>query len=163
MRRPKTPIAHRELDRREFVLQAGKACTLITVGSLVGACIGGPTSPSDPSSTPLATTSGSIDAGVVTVNVRAGSALDRVGGMALVLTTSGNFLAARTSQSAMSVTSATCTHDGCPITDSSEGNFACQCDGSRFNATGHVMVGPASQPLRLYASQYAGAVLTFAF
>jgi Rieske Fe-S protein len=161
MKRDKASTASRELDRREFVLQAGRACSLVTIGSIVGACTGNPASPSDSSSTPLAATSGIVTGGVVTFNVAGGSPLDNVGGMALVLTTNGNFLAARTSQDAVTVLTATCTHEGCAITGSADGNFACPCHGSRFDTKGGVVAGPASRPLRVFSSTFANAVVRF--
>ena len=42
--------------------------------------------------------------------------------------------------------SSTCTHLGCTVARSKEG-FACPCHGSRFNARGNVVGGPAPRPL----------------
>lgn len=42
--------------------------------------------------------------------------------------------------------STTCTHLGCAVTHSKEG-FACPCHGSRFDASGKVVGGPAPRPL----------------
>lgn len=44
--------------------------------------------------------------------------------------------------------SAVCTHQGCLVTDVSNGTINCACHGSRFNlADGSVAGGPAPQPL----------------
>jgi cytochrome b6-f complex iron-sulfur subunit len=42
--------------------------------------------------------------------------------------------------------SAVCTHLGCIVTRSAEG-FECPCHGSRYNAAGYVLKGPAKLPL----------------
>src|SRR5436189_2219053 len=44
--------------------------------------------------------------------------------------------------------SATCTHQGCQVTDVSHGQISCPCHGSWFSAqTGSPVAGPASRPL----------------
>lgn len=40
-----------------------------------------------------------------------------------------------------------CTHLGCRIRQSGDGNLICPCHGSRFNYYGKVLNGPASSPL----------------
>ncbi len=44
--------------------------------------------------------------------------------------------------------SAICTHLGCTVTLREEGGFDCPCHGSRFNAQGKNIYGPAPRPLR---------------
>ena len=44
--------------------------------------------------------------------------------------------------------SATCTHQGCSVSSSSDGHIPCNCHGSRFSlADGSVINGPATSPL----------------
>jgi cytochrome b6-f complex iron-sulfur subunit len=43
--------------------------------------------------------------------------------------------------------SAVCTHLGCMVMHSDQG-FECPCHGSRYNAAGYVLKGPAKLPLR---------------
>ena len=44
--------------------------------------------------------------------------------------------------------SATCTHQGCQVTEVVGGQILCPCHGSKFAATnGHPTAGPASRPL----------------
>jgi Rieske Fe-S protein len=49
-------------------------------------------------------------------------------------------------ESGFSALSLVCTHLGCSVENDTQG-FTCPCHGSRFNADGKVMQGPASQPL----------------
>ncbi len=43
--------------------------------------------------------------------------------------------------------SAVCTHLGCVVTYANQG-FECPCHGSRYNAAGYVLMGPAKLPLK---------------
>jgi Rieske Fe-S protein len=50
-------------------------------------------------------------------------------------------------QSGFAALSLVCTHLGCTV-DEQPGGFVCPCHGSRFDAQGQVLGGPAVRPLR---------------
>jgi Rieske Fe-S protein len=148
-----------EIDRREFVKQAGRACGFLTAAAIMQACSSGP---SGSDGTTLPVVNGTVTGGLISVPIASGSALDTVGGMALIQTSStGSFLATRMDQTTFSILTATCTHEGCTITGSSGTSFVCPCHGSRFSTSGGVVNGPASRALRTFSSQFANGVLTF--
>lgn len=98
----------------------------------------------------------------MSVNITTGSALDTVGGMALIQTpANGSFLATRTAQTTFSVLTATCTHEGCTVTGFSGTTFVCPCHGSRYSTSGGVVNGPATRALQTFNSQFSNGLLTF--
>jgi cytochrome b6-f complex iron-sulfur subunit len=147
--------------RREF---CAHAITLATISTLVESCGGG--SPTSPSSNPgsgapaMPVLTGSVSSGVVSLNIDAASPLSNVGGAALVNSSVGSFLVARTGQDTFSALTAICTHEACTVTGFQSGNFVCPCHGSRYSQTGAVVQGPANQPLRRFTTQFANNVLT---
>ena len=92
----------------------------------------------------------------------AGSALADVGGAALVESTAGVFLIARTSTSTFSAIEAVCTHEGCTITGADGSAYVCPCHGSRYSRSGQVLAGPATSALRQYATAFTDGVVTIA-
>jgi len=92
----------------------------------------------------------------------AGTAVDSVGGAALVESTAGVFLLARTGASAFSAVEAVCTHEGCTVTGADGDIYVCPCHGSRYNRSGQVVHGPATASLRKYATTFTDGVLTIA-
>jgi cytochrome b6-f complex iron-sulfur subunit len=95
------------------------------------------------------------------VTVDGGSSLAAVGAGALVQTSLGSFLVARTAAESFTVLTATCTHEACTVTGFSSGRFVCPCHGSQFTTGGAVVNGPASAPLRTFPATFSGGVLTF--
>jgi Rieske Fe-S protein len=149
-------------ERRQFCAQACQAASLITLGALVQACGGSPTAPnSGVSATELTRVTGTVSNRTVTVAVGAGTALGSVGSAALVQTTLGSFLVARTGQSAFSALTSICTHEVCTVTGFGSGSFVCPCHGSEFTTGGAVVAGPARAPLSAYPTQLNGDTLTF--
>jgi cytochrome b6-f complex iron-sulfur subunit len=155
--------------RREFCGTACRALTVAALGgsmaSLLQACGGGgSSSPTGTSGSfggsALPSVNGTAVSGGVTVDVAAGSPLATVGGAALVRSSSGTFLVARTGQDTFSALTARCTHESCTITDVSNQTYVCPCHGSRYTQSGQVQNGPATRNLRSFATRFASDVLT---
>ena len=79
----------------------------------------------------------------------------RAGALALVRSSIGSVLVARTGAEAFTALSSVCTHQACSITGYSGQIFVCPCHGSQFDASGKVLAGPAPTSLRQYTTQFA--------
>ena len=150
--------------RREFCAQACQAVGLATVAGGLGTSLvacggsGSPTGPSSASALPVisAATSG----GAIVLTIDASSPLASVGRAALVQSSAGNFLVARTAQDTFAALTATCTHQACTITGFGAANYVCPCHGSQFTTSGQVSSGPATRALRTFQTQFTNDVLT---
>jgi cytochrome b6-f complex iron-sulfur subunit len=109
----------------------------------------------------LGTLAGRFTGSGVQVTV-AGSALADVGGAALVESTAGLFLIARTSATTFSAIDAVCTHEGCTINGADGTTYVCPCHGSRYNRSGQVLAGPALASLRQFATTFTDGIATIA-
>jgi Rieske Fe-S protein len=152
-------VKTRATTRREFCAQACGAAGLAAVAGALQGCGagGGITGASAP---PLATVNGNAASGAVTVAIDQASPLAAVGSAALVRSGSGMFLVARTAQDTFTAVTSTCTHEVCTITGFEGQNYVCPCHGSRFDTSGGVVAGPATRPLRSFATRFSGGVLT---
>ena len=55
---------------------------------------------------------------------------------------------------------AACTHAGCTVAyDKELGDLRCPCHGSRFGLDGHIIKGPATQPLKTYGVRTEGGLV----
>jgi len=142
-------------NRREFV----QALTIISAASLMQACSGNSTGAGS-DAPQLATVSGTLSGSTVTVNVDASSPLNTVGNAALVNTSRGALLVARTGQSTFTALNATCTHETCTVTGYQNGTYVCPCHLSEFSTSGAVVQGPANRPLTSYATNFVSPTLT---
>jgi cytochrome b6-f complex iron-sulfur subunit len=149
------------VTRRQFCAGACQVASGVTLATLFAGCGGdSPTSPSGMTST-LGVLAGRFSGSTVQVTV-AGSAADSVGGAAVVESTAGVFLIARTSASSFSVLDAVCTHEGCTVNGADGEAYVCQCHGSRYSRSGQVLAGPARAALRQYRTTFADGVVTIA-
>lgn len=150
-------------SRRQFCAHACHAVSLVAVGALMPACSGdGDTNGPDPvpdGNSPLPLLSGTASGN--TVSVPADGALAAVGSAALVSSSLGSFLVARTAQTSFSVLTAVCTHEGCTVDLFNGALFVCPCHNSKYTTAGAVANGPATQALRSFPSTLTGSTLTF--
>src|SRR3954469_25499865 len=144
--------------RREFCMRACQAASLLTIGAVMPACGGSSTSPS--SAPALPSVAGTLANRTLTVTIDAASPLATVGGAATVTVSTGTYLVARTSQSAVTAVTSVCTHEGCAVSGFANSLYVCPCHGSEFNTSGAVVQGPASSPLRQFPSTLANNVAT---
>jgi Rieske Fe-S protein len=144
-------------NRRHFCRRACQALTGAALGSLLPAC-GSPTGPS--AAVSLANQGATRVDNTVVVIIDPASPLAAPGGAALVQTPSDSYLVTRTSADAFAAVTAVCTHFGCTISGYDNRTYVCPCHGSQFSANGAVIKGPASQPLRRFATEFANDLLT---
>lgn len=123
------------------------------------ACTGSSTAPGS-NAPQLTTVNGTVNGSTVTVAVDATSPLNTVGSAALVNTSRGALLVARTAQSTFSALNATCTHETCTITGYQSGTYVCPCHSSQFSTTGSVVQGPATRALTSYPTSFVSPTLT---
>jgi Rieske Fe-S protein len=150
---------HEVHDRRTFCRCIVSITALGgTVPILLEGCSSSNPGSSIPGS-PLPTIAGTVLNGVVLVPVASGSALASTGGMALITSSAGSFLATRTDASTFVVLTAICTHQTCVISSYSGQTFVCPCHGSEFDTSGRVTQGPAIAALRRFSAQFSNDTL----
>jgi cytochrome b6-f complex iron-sulfur subunit len=151
-----------EQSRRQFCAGTCRMASLAALGGLAAAleaCGGGsPTSPGGGGAA-LPIVNAQVSGTTITVDT-AGTPLATNGTLALVRTSAGDVLVARTGAGSFVALSANCTHQRCEITAYSGQEFVCPCHGSRFDASGRVVQGPAPASLPVFQTQLAGDVLT---
>jgi cytochrome b6-f complex iron-sulfur subunit len=148
--------------RRDFCVAACQALSLGAIAATLQACGGGsnPNEPSGEFNAPsLPSITATVTNGAATLTVD-NTALANTGGTAIVTSSLGTMLVARTDATTVSAVTAMCTHQQCTITGFTEGVFQCPCHGSRFNTTGGVVRGPATQALRRFNASIANNVIT---
>ena len=133
--------------------------SLATLGSILQACSGSPSSPSS-SAPSLPTVNGTVSGGAINITVDAASPLATVGAAALVQSSSGNFLVSRTAQDTFVALTAICTHEQCTVTGFQNARYVCPCHGSQYSTSGAVLQGPASRSLSQFATRFTNSVLT---
>ena len=146
--------------RREFCAQACYA-SIAAAGVLVSACGGNPTSPSGGSAPPLPSVAGAVAGRTVSVTIDSSSPLATVGNAAMVQTSLGNFLLARSAQDSLMALTAVCTHENQTVNGFADGHYVCNVHGSQFSTSGAVLAGPANRALRSYPTTFASGVVSF--
>jgi cytochrome b6-f complex iron-sulfur subunit len=152
--------------RRAFCTHGCLSAAAVALGALASACGGGgsgtPTSPGGSGSTgsPLASANATVSGRTISVPLD-GSPLATVGGAALLRTSLGNFLIARTGQDAFSALTATCTHESNVVANFTGSQFACTFHGSLYNTSGTVARGPATRALTSYPTTFASNIVSF--
>lgn len=149
--------------RREFCIHACHGATLAllsgTLSTILQSCSKSD-NPLSPNGGNIPTIQGSVANGVVTVNIDANSPLSSVGSAALVQYSGGLLLVARTGQSSFTALTSVCTHAGCTVNEYANQIYTCLCHGSQYNIDGQVVRGPATNPLRVYQTQFSSNALT---
>ena len=149
--------------RREFFTSSSQIASAAAALAFLHGCGGGGSpSSSSPAVPSLTTIDATVVNGTIGFSVDAASPLAAVGGAALVQTSSGRFLVARTAPDAFVAFTATCTHEGCTITGYQSPRFVCPCHGSNFDTSGRPVSGPASRALQQYATTFVGNVVSIA-
>ena len=153
-----------EQTRREFFTTSSQITSAAAVMAFLQGCGGGGGSnPSSPSAgAQLPTIQATVANGTIALPIDASSPLASVGGAALIMTSNGRFLVARTTPDAFVAFTATCTHETCTITGYSSPRFVCPCHGSTFDMSGRPVSGPAPRALQQYTTSFAGNVLSIA-
>jgi Rieske Fe-S protein len=141
-------------NRRDFCACACRAVSLAAIGSALPGCA---TAPSEDPSLPVI--AARLEGGEIVLTIDAASPLAPVGGVARVESPATSFLVTRTGAETFTALTALCTHEGCTITAFTTGSFVCPCHGSRFTTDGSVRQGPASRPLRRFATRFASGRL----
>ncbi len=153
------------INRRDFCEQAARATCCVAISLMLESCGGSSSSPTAPGPSSLLPTVMGTRApggGGTTITIDSSSPLAAAGSAALAQTPSGPLLVAHTGPDTYVALTATCTHQGCTITNVENQTYVCPCHGSTFDFNGRVIGGPALTSLRTYATQFADGVLTIA-
>jgi Rieske Fe-S protein len=96
----------------------------------------------------------------MTVPLAQNPSLAQAGGMILVAQVQA--LVLRVSATEYRALTSVCTHQSCTVSSFDGARLNCPCHGSQFSPTGAVVRGPATSPLRTYATTFdqASGVIT---
>lgn len=135
---------HDCVNRRDFI---ANSAALAALAAAIAAC-------GDGTISGVAAKVPEIVEGVDQVKVKVADypALATVG--ALVQITGSFFAVKRTGPSSFDAFSMACTHEGCLTSVVNAQRFDCPCHGSRFDANGAVISGPARLPLQRIVTSY---------
>jgi cytochrome b6-f complex iron-sulfur subunit len=143
-------MGNKYVSRREFVGSIGYAgITAMAIGSL--GFMDGCSKNNSPSSPGNSKPTGKQ----LTLDLAENTELQTVGGFKTVQLDTTPAIVFRTGDSAFTVLSLVCTHQGCTISwQSSRNRFQCPCHGSEFDSSGTVTKGPANRNLTTFTTEY---------
>lgn len=149
-------------SRREFIEKSGltAALTLFGIGFFTSCTnsddmqpTGTPNNPGTGSGTGI-----TVSGNKITIDLTIQKDLNADGGWLLI--TTGKTLVSKVGSDFVALTSV-CTHAGCDTNWSfTNSTYNCSCHGSKFDAQGNVISGPATQPLKVYTTEVSGNILT---
>nr|MBI1228486.1 Rieske 2Fe-2S domain-containing protein [Cytophagales bacterium] len=145
-------------ERREFLKKSGAMAAMSLFG--VAFFTGCSSDDNDPAPAPPASGDGiTTTATAVTVDLNVATTLAAAGGWVLV--TASKVLIVNMGNNTYNALTSVCTHAQCDKDWTFASNiFTCTCHGSRFDRTGAVVTGPATQPLRTYPTSVSNNRLT---
>lgn len=147
-------MENNKVTRRKFIVDAGKTALVAALSSQVlgfeaSASSGKPPLPMQPITLDL--------------TKQEYAALAKVGG-AMKIPAPQNaekpIIVSRISETEVAAFSSKCTHFGCEVPIPENNVITCQCHGSKFDAGGKVIHGPASKPLKPFAATLSGTTIT---
>jgi len=152
-------------SRREFIEKSGitVALSMFGLGFFTSCSNSDDMQPDGSSGTPMNPGTGGgtgivVAGSTITIDLTIQTGLNDNGGWLLV--TAGKTLVSKVGNEFIALTSV-CTHSGCDTNWSfSNSTYNCSCHGSKFDAQGNVITGPATQPLKVYATSVSGNTLT---
>ena len=148
------------LTRKEFLVEIAAGTFVLTGSTLLSSFLASCSNPTEPQGNSLPTTTGTLSGNNLTVDVSAGSVLVK-NGYAIVQYSGGAVLVSHADNGSYQALSSVCPHQGCAVNQFNSGSkeFICPCHGSRFNTSGGVTNGPASSPLKQFATIVNGTQL----
>jgi Rieske Fe-S protein len=129
------------LSRREFLAKSAAAAAGVAV--IAAGC-------GDGQFGPAAVTAVATKVSVKTASV---AGLSTIGQLVQVGPPEAYIAVKKTGTNTFAAYNMICTHEGCPTLIRSN-RFDCDCHGSRFDNSGHVIVGPADRDLGSIATSY---------
>ena len=145
------------ITRKEFLCKMAVGGVILGASSTVASFLASCSLPNEPQGTSLPTTTGTVSGNKITIDISPGSPLVQ-NGFVIVQYSGDSVLVAHADDGSYHAMTSICTHQGCIIDqyNSSSKHFVCACHGSQFSNTGAVINGPASTPLKQYATTVSG-------
>ncbi len=147
-------------SRREFVERAGMTAVMSAFGlAFFTSCSDSEDqAPQQNTPPPTNTTGITVSGSTIRIDLTAQTGLAAAGGWLLII--DAKTLVVNVGGSYRAMTSV-CTHSACDRNWTfANSKFTCTCHGSEFDTSGNVLQGPATQPLRSYATALNGTALT---